>query len=161
MFRRFFVRAFFAAILAAPLVTAGFAQDVNDAAMRLYNKGVQLLESGKGDAARQAFQTIIDKYPAGAYAKLAREGLDKPLVASITFKELKGLSAKEILKQFELANARLMVGRPYDDAAADQARTMMANMMIKRKLNIGVKDVTITTVDAPNNKKAVTITVVR
>jgi hypothetical protein len=163
MFRRFFVCALFttlfSALLAAPFATTGFAQDVNDDAMRLYNKGVQLLESGKGDAARQAFHTIIEKYPASAYAKLAQEGLDKPLVASITFKELKGLSAKEVLKQFELANARLMVGRPYDDAAGDQARTMLANMMIKRKLI--AKNIEISLVDVPNNKKAVTITVVR
>ncbi len=107
MLRRFAVVALFAALF----ITAGFAQD-SAAAMQLYNKGVRLLETGKGDAARQAFQTIIDKYPASAYAKLAHEGMDKPLVASITFKELKGISAKEVLKQFELANARLMVGRP-------------------------------------------------
>jgi hypothetical protein len=40
-----------------------------------------------------------------------------------------------VRKQFELANARLMVGRPYQpDYAGDQARTMLAQMMIKRKL---------------------------
>jgi hypothetical protein len=155
MLRRFFVLSLFAALY----VTAGLAQDVNEAAMRLYNKGVQLLESGKGDAARQAFQTIVDKYQNSAYAKLAHEGLDKPLVASITFKDLKGISEKEVRKQFELANARLMVGRPYDAAAGDQARQMLAQIMIKRKLV--AKDITVTVADAPNNKKAVTITVVR
>jgi len=159
MFRKCIVLGLFAALFLAPFATTGFAQDVNEAAMRLYNKGVQLLETGKGDAARQAFQTIVDKYPTGAYAKLAREGLDKPLVASITFKELKGISEKEVRKEFELANARLMVGRPYDEAASDQARSMLAQMMIKRKLV--AKNIEVTAVDAPNNKKAVTITVVR
>jgi hypothetical protein len=154
MLRRVFIGALFTALI----IAAGFAQD-SPAAMQLYNKGVQLLETGKGDAARQAFQTIIDKYPTSAYAKLAHEGLDKPLVASITFKDLQGISSKEILKQFELANARLMVGRPYDADAGEQARTMLAQMMIKRKLK--AKDITVTVVDAPNNKKAVTITVVR
>jgi hypothetical protein len=154
MLRKFSVLALFAAFF----VTADFAQD-NPAAMQIYNKGVTLLETGKGDAARQAFQTIIDKYPTSAYAKLAHEGLDKPLVASITFKELKGISDREVRKQFELANARLMVGRPYDTDATDQARTMLAQMMIKRKLK--AKDIAVAVADAPNNKKAVTITVVR
>src|SRR5271154_3586653 len=129
MLREVLVRALFAAVS----ITAVLAQ-ANEDAMRLYNKGVQLLETGKGDAARQAFQTIIDKYPTDAYAKLAHEGMDKPLVASITYKELKGISEREIRKEFELANARLVVGRPFDVAAVDQARTMLAQMMIKRKL---------------------------
>jgi hypothetical protein len=167
MLRRFLVRALPAAFLTAFLlpvftaffVTTGFTQDVNQEAMHLYNKGVQLLETGKGDAARQAFQTIVDKYPASAYAKLAHEGLDKPLVGSITFKDLKGISEKEVRKQFELANALLQVGRPFSADAADQARTMLAQIMIKRKLT--AKDIAVAVVDAPNNKKAITLTVVR
>jgi hypothetical protein len=154
MLRIFAVVALFAALF----ITTDFAQD-SEPAMQLYNKGVRLLESGKGDAARQAFQTIVDKYPTSAYAKLAHEGLDRPLVGSITFKDLKGISDKEVRKQFELANARLMVGRPYDADAGEQARTMLAQMMMKRKLK--AKDITVTAADAPNNKKAVTITVVR
>ena len=159
MFRRLLVRALFAALLAPSLITTALAQDVNNDAMRLYNKGVQLLESGKGDAARQAFQTIIDKYPTSAYSKLAHEEMDKPLVAAIVFKNLAPLSQKEVLKQFELANARLMVGRPYQPDYGDQARTMLAQMMIKRKLK--AKDITVATKDLPDRKVEVTLTVVK
>jgi|ERR1700723_3306161 hypothetical protein len=162
MLRRFYdlarFPALFAALFVAVLVTAGFAQD-SPAAMQLYNKGVNLLEVGKGDAARQAFQTIIDKYPASAYSKLAHEEMDKPLVAAIVFKNLAPLSQKEVLKQFELANARLMVGRPYQPDYGDQARTMLAQMMIKRKLK--AKDITVTTKDLPDRKIEVTLTVVK
>jgi hypothetical protein len=154
MFRRLLLATLFALLSA----TAGFAQD-NPVAMQLYNKGVGLLESGKGDAARQAFQTIVDKYPTSAYAKLAHEGLDKPLIASVEFKELGKLSVKEVRKQFELANARLAVGRVWNTDADDQARTMLAQMMIKKKMT--AKDIAVTVTDLPNNKKAVTLTVVR
>lgn len=150
MLRLFFVLALFTSF--------GFAQD-SEAAMQLYNKGVKLLDLGKGDAARQAFQTIIDKYPASAYAKLAHEGLDKPLVASIVFKDIAPLSEKEVRKQFELANARLMVGRPFEPDYGDQARTMLAQMMIKKKIK--AKDIVVTTKDLPDHKLAVTITVVK
>jgi hypothetical protein len=160
MLRLTFVLARFAvlfvALFAAFFVTASFAQD-SPAAMQLYNKGVNLLEAGKGDAARQAFKTIIDKYPASAYVKLANEEMDKPLVAVIVFKNLAPLSQKEVLKQFELANARLMVGRPYQPDYGDQARTMLAQMMIKRKLK--AKDIVVTTKDLPDRKVEVTLTV--
>jgi hypothetical protein len=149
---------FFVALIVALSVTAGFAQD-SPAAMQLYNKGVNLLEAGKGDAARQAFKTIIDKYPASAYVKLANEEMDKPLVGVIVFKNLAPLSQKEVLKQFELANARLMVGRPYQPDYGDQARTMLAQMMIKRKLK--AKDITVSTKDLPDRKVEVTLTVVK
>ena len=127
--------------------------------LRLADVGVNLLEAGKGDAARQAFQTIIDKYPASAYAKLAHEEMDKPLVAAIVFKNLAPLSQKEVLKQFELANARLMVGRPYQPDYGDQVRTMLAQMMIKRKVK--AKDITVATKDLPDRKVEVTMTVVK
>src|ERR1700679_1014371 len=113
MLTRILVFARIAAILAALSAAAAFAQD-SPAAMALYNKGVNLLETGKGDAARQAFNTIVDKYPASAYAKLAHQELDKPLVGSVDFKELGKLSVKEVRKQFELANARLIAGRVWN-----------------------------------------------
>jgi hypothetical protein len=158
MLRLTFVLARFVALVVAPVIATGFAQD-SPAAMQLYNKGVNLLEAGKGDAARQAFQTIIDKYPASAYSKLATEELDKPLVGAIVFKNLAPLSQKEVLKQFELANARLMVGRPFQPDYGDQARTMLAQMMIKRKLK--AKDITVATKDLPDHKVEVTLTVVK
>jgi hypothetical protein len=158
MLRLTFVLARFATLFVAFFVTASFAQD-SPAAMQLYNKGVNLLEAGKGEAARQAFKTIIDKYPASAYVKLANEEMDKPLVAAIVFKNLAPLSPKEVLKQFELANARLMVGRPYQADYGDQARTMLAQMMIKRKLK--AKDISVATKDLPDRKVEVTLTVVK
>ena len=158
MLRLTFVLAQFVALFAAFFVPASFAQD-SPAAMQLYNKGVNLLEAGKGDAARQAFKTIIDKYPASAYVKLANEEMDKPLVGVIVFKNLAPLSQKEVTKQFELANARLMVGRPYQPDYGDQARTMLAQMMIKRKLK--AKDITVTTKELPDRKIEVTMTVVK
>jgi hypothetical protein len=153
-----FFAALFVALVVAPLVTTGFAQD-SPAAMQLYNKGVNLLEVGKGDAARQAFQTIIDKYPTSAYTKLAQQEMDKPLLAAIVFKNLAPLSPKEVLKQFELTNARLLVGRPYQPDYGDQARTLLAQMMIKRKLK--AKDITVTTKELPDRKIEVTMTVVK
>jgi hypothetical protein len=162
MLRLTFVLARFVALFAALFVTTfvatGFAQDSAEA-MQLYNKGVNLLELGKGDAARKAFQTIVDKYPSSAYSKLAHEELDKPLVAAIVFKNIAPLSQKEVLKQFELSNARLMVGRPYQADYGDQARTMLAQMMIKRKVK--AKDITVTTKDLPERKLEVTMTVVK
>jgi hypothetical protein len=162
MLRLFFVPArfvaLFAALIVALLVTTGFAQD-SPAAMQLYNKGVNLLEAGKGDAARQAFQTIIDKYPASAYSKLANEGLEKPLVGAILFKDLAPLSSKEVLKQFALANAQLMVGREWKADYGVQAVTMLAQMMVKRKLK--AKNILVTTKDLPDRKVEVTLNVVK
>jgi len=158
MLRLSIVPARFVALFAAIVIITGFAQD-SPAAMELYNKGVNLLEAGKGDAARKAFQTIIDKYPASAYTKLAVEEMDKPLVGAIVFKNLAPLSQKEVLKQFELSNARLLVGRPYQPDYGDQARTMLAQMMIKKKLK--AKDITVATKDMPDHKLEVTLTVVK
>ena len=120
---------FVLALLAGP----AFGQD-SEAAMQLYNKGVRELDAGKGDDARKNFETIIKDYPTSAYAKLAKEGLDKPLVGSITFVDIKPLSDKEVRKQFELQNARLMVGRVYNPDDGDQARTLLAQLMLKHKL---------------------------
>ena len=145
-------------VVLALFASFAFAQD-NPAAMQLYNKGVNLLEAGKGEAARREFQAIIDKYPTSAYTKLAHEEMDKPLVASIVFKNLAPLSSKEVLKQFELANARLMVGRAYQPDYGDQARTMLAQMMVKKKLK--AKDIVITTKELPDHKLEVTVTVVK
>jgi hypothetical protein len=75
------------------------------------------------------------------------------------FKNLAPLSSKEVLKQFALANARLMVGRPFQPDYGDQARTMLAQMMIKRKLK--AKDITVATKDLPDHKVEVTLTVVK
>jgi hypothetical protein len=144
--------------LFALLSGAALAQD-SEAAMQLYNKGVRLLDSGKGDEARKAFQTIMKDYPTSAYSKLAKEGLDKPLVASITFVDIKPLSDKDVRKSYEAASARLMVGRVYSPEDGDQARTLLAQMMIKRKLK--AKDIVVTAKDLPDKKVAVTITVVR
>lgn len=134
------------------------AQD-SEAAMQLYNKGVRLQETGKGEDARKAFQTILSDYPKSAYAKLAKEGLDKPIVASVDFVEIKPLSEKDVRKYFENANARLMVGHVYNPDDADQARTLLAQMMLKRKMR--AKDIQVTAKDLPDKKVAVTIKVVR
>jgi hypothetical protein len=144
---------FVLALLAGP----AFAQD-SEAAMQLYNKGVRELDAGKGDEARRNFEAIVKDYPTSAYAKLAKEGLDKPLVGSITFVDIKPLSDKEVRKQFELQNARLMVGRVYNPDDGDQARTLLAQLMLKRKLK--AKDIIVTAKDLPEHKVAVTITVV-
>src|SRR5579871_4807225 len=108
------------ALLAAPAL----AQD-SEAAMQLYNKGVKQLDSGKGDDARRTFESIMKEYPTSAYAKLAKEGLDRPLTGAVEFKDTAPLSEKEIHKYFELAGARLMVGRPYDAEATEQAKTLL------------------------------------
>src|SRR5215469_832323 len=141
----------------ALLAGSAFAQD-SEAAMQLYNKGVRALDAGKGDEARKNFEAIMKEYPTSAYAKLAKEGLDKPLVGSITFVDIKPLSDKEVRKQFELQNARLMVGRVYNPDDGDQARTLLAQLMLKRRLK--AKDITVTAKDLPDHKVAVTITVV-
>ena len=150
---------FFVCVAGVALCAASAAAQDNPAAMKLYNDGVSLLEAGKGDKARADFQEIVDKYPGSAYVKLAHEGLDKPLVVSIEFKELGKLSVKEVRKQYELANARLMVGRVWNPEAGEQARTMLAQMMVKRKMI--AKDITVVAKDLPDNKKAVTLTVIR
>lgn len=141
------------ALLAVPVA----AQD-SAAAMELYNKGVRLQETGKGEDARKAFETIVSDYPKSAYAKLAKEGLDKPIVASVDFVNIKPLSEKEVRKYFENANARLMVGRVYNSDDSDQARTLLAQMMLKKKMR--AKDIQVTAKDLPDKKVAVTITVV-
>ena len=133
------------------------AQD-SAAAMELYNKGVRLQETGKGEDARKAFQTILSDYPKSAYAKLAKEGLDKPIVASVDFVDIKPLSEKEVRKYFENANARLMVGRVYNSDDSDQARTLLAQMMLKKKMR--AKDIQVTAKDLPDKKVAVTIKVI-
>lgn len=144
-------------LLIALLAVPAAAQD-SAAAMELYNKGVRLQETGKGEDARKAFQTILSDYPKSAYAKLAKEGLDKPIVASVDFVDIKPLSEKEVRKYFENANARLMVGRVYNSDDSDQARTLLAQMMLKKKMR--AKDIQVTAKDLPDKKVAVTIKVI-
>jgi hypothetical protein len=144
----------FLALLGAPAL---IAQD-SPQAMQLYNKGVQQLEAGKGEDARKNFETILKDYPTSAYAKLAKEGLAKPLVDAIQFVDIKPLSDKEVRKFYENANARLMVGRPYDPDDTEQARNLLAQLMIKKKLRARAID--ITSKNLPDNKVAVIITVV-
>ena len=146
-----------ALLILALLAGPALAQD-SEQAMQLYNKGVRQLEMGKGEDARKSFEAILKDYPTSAYAKLAKEGLAKPLVASIQLVDIHPLSEKEIRKYFENANARLMVGRVYDQEAADQARTMLAQLMLRKKLR--AKDITVTAKDLPDRKIAVTITVI-
>jgi hypothetical protein len=146
-------------LVLALLSGAAFAQD-SEAAMQLYNKGVKLLDAGKGDDARTAFKTIIKDYPTSAYSKLAKEGLDKPIIGSLEFKDTKPLSEKEVKKAFEAANG-MMVGRVWHPEDNEQARTMLAQMMVKRKVKPkDIKDITVTVTDLPDKKKAVVIAVV-
>lgn len=145
------------AVVCAAVAVAGFAQDSEDA-MRLYNQGVKLLDQGKGDSALETFKTIIEKYPNSAYARLAREGLEKPIIASIEFRDLKPLSEKEVRKHLEMSNAGLRVGRAYDPEFADQAKTLIAQMMVKKKVK--AKDISVTTREEPGKKVAVIITVI-
>ena len=133
------------------------AQD-SPQAMELYNKGVKELDAGKGEDARKNFETILKQYPTSAYAKLAKEGLAKPLVASVDFIDIQPLSQKEVRKAFENANARLMVGRPYNPDDSEEARRLLAQLMIKKKLR--AKDITVTAKNIDDNKVAVTVTVV-
>jgi outer membrane protein assembly factor BamA len=140
------------------LAGAAVAQD-SEAAMQLYNKGVKLQDAGKGDDARKTFQAIIKEYPASAYSKLAKEGLERPLIASVEFKDVKPLSEKEIRKTFEIANAHMIVGHVYDADYADETRRLLAQMMVKRKIK--AKDVTVTAKELPDRKYAVTITIVK
>ncbi|HEX3876449.1 MAG TPA: POTRA domain-containing protein [Bryobacteraceae bacterium] len=144
-------------LLLTLLVAPVFAQDSPEA-MSLYNKGVKLLDDGKGEDARKSFETILKDYPSSAYAKLAKEGLAKPLVASIEFVDTKPLSEREIRKMFETANARLRVGRPYNPDDGDEARRLLAQLMLKRKLR--AKDITVTAKDLPDRKVDVKITVI-
>lgn len=143
------------ALLAAPALT--FAQD-NPEAMQLYNKGVKQLDAGKGDDARKSFDEIIKQYPNSAYAKLAKEGLAKPLVASVDFVDIKPLSEKEVRKAFEAANAAMQPGHVYAPENGDQARTILAQLMLKKKLR--AKDITVSAKELPDRKMAVTVTVI-
>ena len=137
-----------------------FAQD-SEAAMQLYNKGVRLLDSGKGDDARKAFQAIVKDYPTSAYSKLAKEGLDKPLIGSVEFVDIKPLSEKEVRKAYEAAGA-MAVGRVYRPEDGEQARTLLAQMMMKKKMKTkDIKAINVTAKDLPDKKMAVTIAVVR
>lgn len=144
-------------LVLALLSVSAAAQDSPEA-MQLYNKGVRLLETGKGDDARKTFQAIMKDYPTSAYAKLAKEGLDKPIVASVDFVDIKPLSEKEVRKYFENANARLMVGRVWDPGDGDQARNLLIQIMVKKKLR--AKEIQVTSKDLPDKKVAVTIKVV-
>lgn len=143
------------ALLSAPALL--LAQDSPEA-MQLYNKGVKLLDAGKGDEARKTFDDILKDYPTSAYAKLAKEGLSKPLVASLDFVDIKPLSEHEVRKLFENANARLLPGHVYSPDDHDQARTLLAQLMLKKKMR--AKDITVTTKELPDRKVAVTVTVV-
>lgn len=142
-------------MLAAPALL--IAQDSPEA-MQLYNKGVKQLDGGKGDDARKTFDEIIKDYPNSAYARLAKEGLAKPLVASLDFVDIKPLSEREVRKVFEAANARILPGHIYSPDDHDQARTILAQLMLKKKLR--AKDITVTTKELPDRKVAVTVTVV-
>jgi hypothetical protein len=145
-------------LLVLALLSVPAAAQDSPEAMQLYNKGVKQLETGKGEDARKTFQTIMKDYPTSAYAKLAKEGLDKPIVGSIDFVDIKPLSDKEVRKYFENANARLMVGRVYDPGDGDQAKNLLIQMMVKKKIR--AKDIQVTSKDLPDKKVAVTIRVV-
>ncbi len=145
-------------LILALLTGPALAQDSAEA-MKLYNNGVRLLDAGKGEDARKSFQTIIKDYPSSAYSRLAKEGLDKPIIASVEFKDLKPLSEKEVRKYFEAAAARLMPGHIYAAEDGEQAKTLLAQMMIKKKMK--AKDITITAKELPDKKFAVTVTIIR
>lgn len=143
------------ALLAAPALS--FAQD-NPEAMQLYNKAVKQLDAGKGEDARKTFDEILKDYPTSAYAKLAKEGISKPLVASVDFVNIKPLSEKEVRKAFELANAGMQPGHIYAVENGDQARTILAQLMLRKKLR--AKDITVSAKELPDRKMAVTVTVI-
>lgn len=126
--------------------------------MELYNKAVKQLDAGKGDDARQNFEAILKDYPTSAYARLAKEGLAKTIIATVDFVDIKPLSEKDVRKYFENAQARLMPGRPYNPDDGDQARTLLAQMMMKKKIR--AKDIKVTSKALPDNKVAVTVTVI-
>jgi hypothetical protein len=140
------------ALLSAPAL----AQDSAEA-MQLYNKGVKQLDAGKGDDARKTFQSIIKDYPSSAYSKLAKEGMERPLIESITFADIHPLSEKEARHAFEAAN--LTAGHVYTSEYNDQARNLVAQLMVKRKIR--AKDIAVTTKELPDHKVAMTINVVR
>jgi hypothetical protein len=52
-----------------------------------------------------------------------------------------------------------MVGRPYQPDYGEQARTMLAQLMVKKKVR--AKDIVVTTKDLPDRKLEVTVTVVK
>ena len=130
-------------------------------ASALYNKGIQLIEAGKAPQGRTVLKELIEKYPGTAYAKLAKENVDQPIVASITYKDVSPLSEHEIKKRFELANAQLMVGKLFQQEGVDQARTLIAQLILKKKAQNKVQDVVITSKDTGEHQMAVTIEIVK
>ena len=152
------MRTFFGlALLTCALV---FAQDNAKDAASLYNKGIQLIEAGKAPQGRDLLRQVMEKYPGTAYAKLAKDSVDQPIIVSIAFKDVSPLSEREIKKRFELANAGLMVGKLYQQEAVDQARNLIAGLIVKKKAK-NVKDVAITAKDEGDHKMAVTVEVVK
>jgi hypothetical protein len=148
------------------LALLGFAlaaspQGKGEDAGQLYNKAIQLIELGKSPQGRTILKEVMDKYPGTAYAKLAKESLDKPIVASITYKEVSPLSSHEIKKRLELANAQLMVGKLYQQEGVDQARNLIVALIVKKKEQTKVKDVLINAVDTGDHQMAVTIEIVK
>lgn len=137
------------------------AADKNQDASALYNKGIQLIEAGKAQQGRDALKQVIEKYPGTAYAKLAKESVDQPIIVSITYKDVSPLSEHEIKKRFELANAQLMVGKLYQQEGVDQARTLIAQLIVKHHAQTKVKDVQITAKDTGDHQMAVTVEIVR
>lgn len=140
----------------------GFAQDkAGGDAATLYNKGIQLIEAGKAPQGRTVLKELIEKYPDTRYAKLAKDSVDQPIIVSIDFHEVSPLSEREIKKRLELANAQLMVGKLYQQEGVDQARTLIAGLIVKKKAQNKVKDVVITAKDTGDHKMAVTVEVVK
>lgn len=146
--------------LAVMACALGFAQDNKDAS-ELYNKAIQLIQAGKAPQGRDLLKQILEKYPGTAYAKLAKDSVDQPIIVSITYKDTSPLSEHEIKKRFELANAGLMVGKLYQQEGVDQARNLIAAMLIKKKVQNKIKDIVISAKDEGDHKMAVTVEVVK
>ena len=138
-----------------------FSADKPEDAAALYNKGIQLIEAGKAQQGRDVLRQVLEKYPGTAYAKLAKDSVDQPIIVSIAYKDVSPLSEHEIKKRLELANAQLMVGKLYQQEGVDQARNLIAALIIKHKDQRKVKDVVITAKDTGDHKMAVTVEITK
>ncbi len=154
------MKSFFCVALLGFTLTA-YPQAKGEDAGQLYNKAIQLIESGKSPQGRLMLKEVLEKYPGTAYAKLAKESIDKPIIASITYKDVSPLSPHEIKKRLELANAQLMVGKLYQQEGVDQARNLIAALIVKKKEQNKVKDLIINATDTGDHQMAVTIEVVK
>jgi hypothetical protein len=117
------------------------AEQATDAAS-LFEDAQARLIAGKYGTARLAFQTLVTVYPESPLVKSATAGIrvaeqleethGPPKLRSLRFEYTRPVKVEEILQRFEEREVALSVEQPYESKAAEEAKSVLTELLIER-----------------------------